>query len=75
VWIDDEHATDPNKRLRQVSLRLGLTDGQFSELISSGEPLTAGMLVVTGVVPPLSALPKPGQNIFQGGAPRGGRGN
>jgi HlyD family secretion protein len=74
VWIDDEGATDPNKRLRQVNVRLGLTDGQFSELVSSGSgTLTAGMLVVTGIVPPPSALPKPGQNIFQQN-PRGGFG-
>jgi HlyD family secretion protein len=74
VWLDDEKAADANKRLRQVNVRVGLTDGQFSELVSStGETLTAGTLVVTGVVPPASALPKPGQNLFQQN-PRGGFG-
>jgi hypothetical protein len=66
VWLYDEKAADPNKKLRQVNVRLGLTDGQFSELVSAGENLVPGTMVVTGVVPPPSALPKPGQNnIFQ----------
>ncbi len=66
VWLYDEKAADPNEKLRQVNVRLGLTDGQFSELVTAGENLTAGTMVVTGVVPPPSALPKPGQNnIFQ----------
>jgi HlyD family secretion protein len=58
VWLWDEHEPDASKRLRAVSIRLGLTDGQFTELISAGEPLGAGAMVVTGVVPPASALPK-----------------
>ena len=86
VWIYDEKAADPNKKLRQVNVRIGLADTQFSELVSSSEPLSAGSTVVTGVVPPASALPKAGQqNIFQpqrggfgpgggGGGPRGGGG-
>jgi RND family efflux transporter MFP subunit len=66
VWIYDEKSADPNKKLRSIGVRLGLSDGQFSELISSAEPLAVGTSVVTGVVPPASALPKPGQNnIFQ----------
>jgi HlyD family secretion protein len=78
VWLDDEKPADPNKRLRQVNVRVGLTDGQFSELVSpSDDTLTAGTLVVTGIIPPPSALPKPGQNIFQparGGFGPGGPG-
>ena len=87
VWVYDEKASDPNKKLRQINVRIGLADTQFSELVSSSEPLSAGSMVVTGVVPPASALPKAGQqNIFQpqrggfgpggggGGGPRGGGG-
>jgi hypothetical protein len=89
VWLYDEKATDPNKKLRQVGVRTGLSDTQFTELVSTSEPLAAGAMVVTGVVPPASALPKAGQqNIFQqqrggfggpgggfgGGGPRGGGG-
>ena len=89
IWIYDEKASDPNKKLRQINVRIGLTDTQFSELVSTSEPLSAGAMVVTGVVPPASALPKAGQqNIFQpqrggfgpggpgggGGGPRGGGG-
>jgi hypothetical protein len=63
VWIYDEKNPDPQKKLRQINVRLGLTDGQFSELISSNETFTPGVTqVVTGVVPPPSALPKPGTN-------------
>jgi hypothetical protein len=62
VWLYDEKSADPNKKLRQISVRLGLSDGQFSELVSSGEPIAPGTMVVTGVIPPPSALPKPGQN-------------
>ena len=66
VWIYDEKATDPNKKLRQVSVRLGLADNTTSELVSSGETLSVGQMVVTNVVPPPSALPKPGSNnLFQ----------
>ena len=40
VWIYDEKSADPAKRLRQVSVRVGLTDGQFTELVA-GEALAA----------------------------------
>jgi hypothetical protein len=76
VWLYDEKAADPNKKLRQVSVRLGLSDGQFSELMWSAEPLPPGTQVVASVTPPPSALPKPGtinNNIFQQGG-RGGPG-
>lgn len=76
VWLYDEKNADPNKKLRQVTLRLGLSDGTASEIVSSSEPFTVGMQVVTGVVPPPSALPKPGQNnnIFNQQNQRGGQG-
>ena len=76
VWLYDEKATDPAKKLRQISVRLGLTDGSTSELVSSGEPLAVGTMVVTNVVPPPSAMPKAGgSSIFQqqrGFGPGGG---
>jgi len=63
-----------------------LSDGQYSELVSAGEDLKVGTMVVTGVTPPPSALPKAGQtNLFQpqrggfgpqpgfGGGPGGGQ--
>jgi HlyD family secretion protein len=81
VWVYEENATDPARRLRQVNVRTGLNDGQFSELVWNSEELTAGSMVVTGIVPPASALPKAGSNIFQqqrggfgGGRGDGGRG-
>jgi hypothetical protein len=80
VWVYDEKSTDPNKKLRQIGVRTGLSDTQFTELVSTSEPLAAGAMVVTGVVPPASALPKAGQqNIFQQqrggfGGPGGGFG-
>jgi HlyD family secretion protein len=75
VWLYDEQSADPNRKLRQVSVTLGLTDGTFSELVRSGEPLAAGTMVVTGVIPPASALPKAGAgSIFGGQQQRGGGG-
>lgn len=78
VWVYDEAATDPAKKLRSINVRIGLSDGQYSEIVSSREDLPEGAKVVTGVVPPASALPKAGANtgnIFnQGGGPGGGFG-
>jgi HlyD family secretion protein len=77
VWLWDEHEPEASKRLRAVSVRLGLTDGQFTELISASEPIGPGAMVVTGVVPPASALPKAAatsNNVFnqnQRGGPGG----
>jgi HlyD family secretion protein len=67
VWIYDETAGDPSKKLRAVSVRAGLTDGQFTELVSTGEPLPVGAKIVTGVASPASAAPKAaagGSSIF-----------
>ena len=55
IWVYDETAVDPSRKLRRISVRWGLTDGQFSQLIS-GEGLTPGMQVVTGITPPPSAV-------------------
>lgn len=57
VWVYDENATDPAKKLRSISVRVGLTDGQFTELVS-GEALGAGAKIVTGIAGPASAAPK-----------------
>jgi HlyD family secretion protein len=72
VWVYDEHAADPARTLRPVAVRVGLTDGQFSELIAAEDELFEGAVVVTGVVPPASAATATsGSNsIFQ----TGGRG-
>jgi HlyD family secretion protein len=74
VWLYDEKSADPNRKLRQVSVTLGLTDGTASELIRSGEPLVAGTMVVTSVIPPPSAMPKAGGGSIFGGPQRGGGG-
>jgi HlyD family secretion protein len=78
IWVYDETASDASKRLRSVNVRVGLTDGRFTELLSSAENLGAGAMVVTGVVAPSTALPKAGSgstNIFdQRGGPPGGFG-
>ena len=55
VWVYNEKAADPKDKLKQINVRLGLTDAQFSQLIA-GEGLAAGSMVVTGVVPPPSAV-------------------
>jgi HlyD family secretion protein len=71
VWTWDE----PTKTLKRIPLRLGVTDGTFTEVVS-GE-VTPGMQVVTGVALPVSATrPQGGQNsIFnqnqRGGGPGG----
>ena len=58
--------------LKQVNVRLGVTDGTFSELLS-GE-LQVDQQVVTGVIIPQAQRPnQPGQSIF-GQPQRGGPG-
>jgi len=69
VWIFAD------KQLKPVDVRLGITDGTFTELIA-GESLDADTEVVTGLTG-VAARPQPGGaaagNPFQGGG-RGGRG-
>lgn len=64
VWVYDDTASDPARRLRAVNVRVGLSDGQFSELISSDEPLAAGAEVVTGIFNPAAVAKAPAANIF-----------
>jgi hypothetical protein len=55
--------------LKQVNVRLGVTDGTFSELLSGD--LQVDQQVVTGVILPMAQRPnQPGQSIF-GGPQRG----
>ena len=51
VWTWDED----KKELKQTNVRLGLTDGQFSELLSGD--LQVGQQIVTGVVLPVTKTP------------------
>lgn len=71
VWLYNEKAADPKDKLKQINVTLGLSDGTFSEIVQ-GEGLAPGVKVVTGVVPPPSAVKATtGTNIFQ----QPGRGN
>ncbi len=74
IWIYDEQASDPTRRLRAVSVRVGVTDGRVTELVSAAADLPPGAKVVTGIVGPASAKKAAtgsGTNIFD---QRGGRG-
>lgn len=51
VWTWDES----KKELKQTNIRLGITDGQFSELLSGD--LQVGQQIVTGIILPVSARP------------------
>ncbi len=66
VWLSAD-----NKQLKQVRVRLGITDGTNTELLA-GE-LEQGAEVVTGIVLPTSARPAAAAagNPFQQGGGRG----
>ncbi len=79
VWTWDED----KKELKQTNVRLGLTDGQFSELLSGD--LQVGQTLVTGVILPVTKSPtnnnsnplmgpQRGQPGFGPGGPGGGGG-
>jgi HlyD family secretion protein len=63
VWVYED------KRLRPVSVRLGITDGQATELIEGDLP--PGAALVTNVSTGNEVRPTTG-NPFMGGPPRGG---
>ena len=69
--------TFADKQLKPVDVRLGITDGTFTELLE-GESLSADTQVVTGMtglVTRVQATPAAAGNPFQqGGRGRGGRG-
>jgi hypothetical protein len=56
IWTWDE----AKKELKATNLRLGITDGQFSELLNGD--VQVGQQIVTGVVLPLSARPTNNNN-------------
>jgi hypothetical protein len=80
VWTWDED----KKELKQTNVRLGLTDGQFSELLSGD--VQVGQRIVTGVILPVTKSPtnnnsnplmgpqRGGQPGFGPGGPGGGGG-
>jgi HlyD family secretion protein len=80
VWTWDED----KKELKQTNVRLGLTDGQFSELLSGD--VQVGQQIVTGVILPVTKSPtnnnsnplmgpqRGGQPGFGPGGPGGGGG-
>ncbi len=67
VWTWDE----AKKELKQTNIRLGITDGQFSELLSGD--LQVGQQIVTGIVLPVSARPSNNANNPLMGPQRGGQ--
>jgi HlyD family secretion protein len=66
VWTWDE----PNKKLTQVPIVVGVSDGQWGELVSGD--IKVGQQLVTQVVIPISSQQRQ-QSLF-GGQQRGGRG-
>ena len=66
-----------DKQLKPVDVRVGITDGTFTELLDGGESLSADTQVVTGMtgLETRTATPAGAGNPFQqGGRGRGGRG-
>jgi HlyD family secretion protein len=66
VWTWDE----PNKKLTQIPVVIGVQDGQFGELVSGD--VKPGQQLVTQVVIPITSQQRNQQNIF-GNQQRGGR--
>jgi HlyD family secretion protein len=60
VWTWDE----TNRRLNPVPVRVGVTDGETTELLAGN--LEAGDELVTGVLVPETNAPRPGQNPLVG---------
>jgi HlyD family secretion protein len=58
VWTWDE----PNKKLTEIRVTTGLTDGQFSQLISGD--VKPGQQLVTSIVIPLTQAQRQQNNIF-----------
>lgn len=68
VWTWDE----PNKKLAEIRVTTGITDGQFSQLISGD--VKPGQQLVTSVVIPLTQAQRNQQNNIFGNQGRGGFG-
>lgn len=69
VWIWNETGTTDKEKLRNVQVRLGVTDGTFSELLSGD--LQLGQKVVTGVLLPLPKAATGGNPLLQQNQMRG----
>ena len=69
---------DANKQLTPVRLRLGATDGTFTEVLNEGDvPVEAQIVTAmkTGLEPAArAATGTPSGNPLMGGGPPGGRG-
>jgi hypothetical protein len=65
VWLD------ANGQLKSVRVRLGITDGTYTELLS-GE-LQAGQELVTAVITPAQAAAAATRSPLMPGGPGGGR--
>jgi hypothetical protein len=65
----------PDKKLKSVALRLGITDGNFTEVIGEPEGLGPDTVVVTAINLPTSASAQAGRSpLMPGGPGRGGPG-
>jgi HlyD family secretion protein len=62
VWVYDEKNPDPSRRMRQVLVRAGISDGQSTQIITSD--LQPGMQLLTAVQPPEWWLRQQSRGIF-----------
>jgi len=62
TW-DPEGGPEKKGELKMHTVRVGVSDGQFSELVRA-EGLDVNTMVVTGVVMPQTQANRPGQNLF-----------
>jgi HlyD family secretion protein len=69
VWTYDDAIADPAQRLKSVPVRLGISNGQLTHVISGD--VKPGMEVLTSVTPPPSWYANQ-FGIFGGGQRRGG---
>lgn len=65
VWTTDETG-----KLRMISVRVGLSDGQRTEI--SGPDVREGMTVITGIVQPQTSTTRTGTGLPFGGSGGGG---
>jgi len=67
VWVYDDTIPDPSRRLQQIVVKTGVSDGRFVELVSGD--LKPGMELLINVLPPPSVLRS--QSSLFGGPQRG----
>ena len=70
VWAYDENEPDPTRRLRQIVVRAGISDGTRTQIVSGD--LKPGMQLLTGVAPPAWWLQQQSGSLF--GQPQRGFG-